>query len=78
MAMTLKTLVRIFLTILFIIFSIHCRTTTADSPGYGIGRLTCFDPVLCIYRGGTACDHYCKLQKYRGGLCTDDKCCCVG
>ncbi|CAL9217323.1 unnamed protein product [Arabidopsis halleri] len=78
MAMTLKNSVGIFITILFIIFSIHCHTTSADiQPGYGIGHVSCFDPVLCIHRGETACDRYCILSKFRHGFCTYDKCCCV-
>ncbi|CDY12487.1 hypothetical protein Bca4012_077224 [Brassica carinata] len=81
MAIIMKTLVTLVLTIFFVISCVHCRTISTISPGVGIeDRKKCFKFNPCERGGDRGCTAFCRRQKavYSFGTCTKTACCCVG
>ncbi|CAF1927269.1 hypothetical protein YC2023_058355 [Brassica napus] len=78
MAITIKSLVAIVFTALLIVFSVHCRPTTASIPGYGVKEMDkqCFDEEICRRGGAGACHFWCRDHGYYYAICTTDACCC--
>ncbi|CAN7138238.1 unnamed protein product [Brassica rapa subsp. narinosa] len=84
MTITMKTLITFVFTILFLGFSVHCRTiTSAVTPGYGeLNTDICFTVLSpCNWRyphGEEMCDGGCRRDHKRSGYCdTHGRCCCV-
>ncbi|AEC09912.1 Defensin-like protein 108 [Arabidopsis thaliana] len=81
----MTSLIAFLFTVLVIVSSVHCRMTTASTPGYGIKQ----EDRLCIQgqegtklcSSGTSrdCLNFCLIRGYAGGSCyayTLDQCCC--
>ncbi|CAF2084549.1 unnamed protein product [Brassica rapa subsp. trilocularis] len=78
MAITIKILVAFVFTALFIVFSVHCRPTTASIPGYGVKQMDieCVNGGICRLGGAGACHFYCRDHGYYYAVCTTDAMCC--
>ncbi|XP_019091519.1 PREDICTED: putative defensin-like protein 110 [Camelina sativa] len=85
MAITKKNLIAFVLTILVVISSIHCRTTSDIVSGFGIKESdhVCFNVTPCLPEqgGDKGCNAFCSRMKFKIGHCLHSGkdtgiCCC--